>query len=81
MVSQHAFVIFFITFLHCFSVTAANSVILQEELARQTAFSDFHLQCSVELKIKCMLQLLFEKQKQYMECYPIKLLYSQICVL
>ena len=80
MVSHHAFVIFLLLFSTAF-LLQQQTVILQEKLARQTAFSDFLLQCSVELKIKCMLQLLFENQKQYMECYPIKLLYSQIRVL
>lgn len=70
-----------ITFPHYSPVTAVNHVILHQQLARQTAISDFHLQCSVEPKIKCMLQLLFENQKQYMEQDPIKLLYSQIWVL
>jgi len=80
MVSHEAFVIFFVTFPHYSSVTAANPVILQQQLARQTAFTDFHLQCSVELKTKHVLQVLFENQKQYIKRYPIQLLYSYIWV-
>lgn len=55
---------FSITFSHYSSVTAANLVILQQ-LAKQIAFSDFHLQCSAELKIKRMLQLLGETRAVY----------------
>lgn len=75
---------FFITFPHYSPARAAKPVILQLQLTGETAFSLLNWpppcwtdqQCSAEMKMKLMLQLLFKNQKYGMLCHKIILKYG-----